>query len=141
MADKDYWKGIVWGLLIVGLIHLLFGCSKMVYVPVENTSHDTLYINKMRHDSVYLKDSVYLYTEKQGDTVYREKTVTRYAYRLKATTDTLYRTKHDTVSVPVPTARTLGLWERTKLNLCVPLAILCALLCVAVWWLIKIKSR
>lgn len=135
--EKDYWKGLLWGLVLVGIIHLLFGCSRTVYVPVESVSHDTLYMSKVERDSVFLRDSVYLYDHIQGDTVCRDKVVFRYIYRSRTSTDTVVAVRCDTVSVPVTTVRELGWWERTRLRLFVPLMTLTVGVTFIVVWLAR----
>lgn len=135
MTDET--KGFLWGLLIVGLIHLLFGCSKTVYVPLERTSHDTTYLSKVRTDSVHVRDSVFVWAHSEGDTVYRDKVVTRYEFRYKVRQDTVLAVRSDTISIPIATVRELGWWERTRIRMFVPLVVLCVLLCVSVWWMVR----
>lgn len=132
--DKDYIKGLLWGLFFVAIIHLLFGCSRTVYVPLEKVSHDTTYLSKVRYDSVYFRDSIYLFAHTTNDTVYRDKTVYRYVYKAKTATDTVYSVKCDTICVPVTTVREASWWERTKAKMFVPLAVACVLLSTSVWW-------
>lgn len=75
----------------------LCGCSRKIYVPVErvseHTARDTVYVLRQSVDSVVRADSVV--TERRGDTVFVQRVSTR--YRLRTLTDTLYRTRTDTV--------------------------------------------
>lgn len=88
---------------IVSLSLFLIGlaatsCTKHVYVPVETTRSDTVYMNRVQLDSIYMRDSVFI--EKSGDTI-REFQY-KYIYRFKDRTDTLYISKTDSIQVPYP---------------------------------------
>ena len=91
------------------LVVLLASCASTKYVPVESVKHDSVYVNQIVKDSVYVKDSVLIV---KGDTVteYRYK----YIYQYKDRTDTLYITKTDTIRVPYPVERPLTRWEQLK---------------------------
>lgn len=73
-------------------------CTRHVYVPVETTKSDTVYLNRVQLDSIYMRDSVFI--EKSGDTI-REFQY-KYIYRFKDRTDTLYISKTDSIQVPYP---------------------------------------
>ncbi|WP_302278420.1 hypothetical protein [Barnesiella intestinihominis] len=73
-------------------------CTKHVYVPVETTKSDTVYMNRVQLDSIYMRDSVFI--EKSGDTI-REFQY-KYIYRFKDRIDTLYISKTDSIQVPYP---------------------------------------
>lgn len=83
-------------LFLVGLAAT--SCTKHVYVPVETTRSDTVYMNRVQLDSIYMRDSVFI--EKSGDTI-REFQY-KYIYRFKDRTDTLYISKTDSIQVPYP---------------------------------------
>lgn len=91
------------------LVILLASCTSTKYVPVESVKHDSVYVNQIVKDSVYIKDSVLIV---KGDTIteYRYK----YIYQYKDRTDTLYITKTDTIRVPYPVERPLTRWEQLK---------------------------
>lgn len=80
---------------------LLAACSTIRYVPVETIRSDTLIRNEARLDSIYVRDSIYVY--QKGDTV--TKYVEKWRYKYKTKTDTLYIAKRDTVSVTVTEVR------------------------------------
>ena len=61
-------------------------CVRHVYVPVETTKSDTVYMNRVQLDSIYMRDSVFI--EKSGDTI-REFQY-KYIYRFNDRIDTLY---------------------------------------------------
>lgn len=73
-------------------------CTRHVYVPVETTRSDTVYLNRVQLDSIYMRDSVFI--EKSGDTI-REFQY-KYIYRFKDRIDTLYISKTDSIQVPYP---------------------------------------
>ena len=99
---------------IILLASAICSCSRVQYVPVESVRHDSVFFNRIRTDSVYVRDSVMVV---RGDTVteYRY----RYVYRYKDRTDTLYISRTDTVRVPYPVEveRKLTLWQRVKVGL------------------------
>ena len=80
------------------LVLLLSSCSRSVYVPVETVRVDTFVKTAVRVDSVRLTDSVYVSERTVGDTVYVVKTRTQWRDRLQLRTDTVYRSKTDTVT-------------------------------------------
>ena len=81
------------GLLLAAL--LLCSCSSIRFIPVERVRTDTTYLTKVRHDSIYVHDSIFVY--QKGDSVI--KTVERYRYLYRDRVDTLYMSKTDTVTV------------------------------------------
>ena len=95
--------------LVLLLMSAICSCTSTKYVPVESVKHDSVYLNKIVKDSVYIKDSVLIV---KGDTIteYRYK----YIYQYKDRTDTLYITKTDTIRVPYPVERPLTRWEQLK---------------------------
>lgn len=131
-------------ILIVALVALC-GCTRKIYVPVENTAMrtDTVYSAKLRVDSVIFRDSVAV--KQKGDTVF----LTRYRdrYRVREHTDTVYQSVIDSVkiSVPYPVERELTRWEKVKMDaggiaIGAGTALLVAVIALLIW-LIKIKRR
>ena len=90
---------------------LLCGC-RTEYVPIESVRYDSVMIEKLMRDSVFVRDSVYL--REKGDTVYVGKD--RYVYVYRSAVDTFFAEKIREVEVPVPVERKLTWWERVKLN-------------------------
>ena len=84
---------------------LLCGC-RTEYVPIESVRYDSVMIEKLMRDSVYLKE--------KGDTIYKYKD--RFVYVYKNRVDTFFAEKIREVEVPVPVERKLTWWERVKLN-------------------------
>ena len=88
-------------------------CRSIQYIPVEAVKKDSIYINKIYHDSIYRRDSVYV--ERSGDTVYIYKD--RYLYKYKNLTDTVYISQVDSINVPYPVEKTLSRWQSIKIEL------------------------
>ena len=90
-------------LMIVMILSVaLVGCKTKEYVPVVEHHTDTLRVVQHHRDSIYLHDSTFVREYVQGDTVriVTEMWHTKYRDRLK--TDTLYRSRTDSVPVPYP---------------------------------------
>jgi len=81
------------------------GCKTTTYVPVVEHHTDTLRVVQHHRDSIYLHDSTFVREYIQGDTVriVTEMWHTKYRDRLK--TDTLYRSRTDSVPVPYPVVK------------------------------------
>ena len=81
------------------------GCKTTTYVPVVEHHTDTLRVVQHHRDSIYLHDSTFVREYIQGDTVriITEMWHTKYRDRLK--TDTLYRSRTDSVPVPYPVVK------------------------------------
>lgn len=147
MDDIDYKRllkefgmmllAFVVSMVICGVIGMLTSCRSVKYVPVPeyHTEYKTRTDSFVKRDSVWVKDSVWLWI--QSDTVYKEHWHTkyrdRYVYRNK--TDTVMQT--DSVRMPYPVEKELSRWEETKMNLFVPIALLCVVFFVTLLWLIK----
>ena len=104
--------------LVILVAVLMAGCkTKERVVTVERVRTDTTYITKHQRDSVWLHDSIHV-TEK-GDTIRIERWHTKYIE--KATHDTLYQHKTDSVPVPYPVEklveRELTWWQQTRMHL------------------------
>lgn len=90
-------RHIVFLLLFLAILAAT-SCTRHVYVPVETTKSDTVYLNRVQLDSIYMRDSVFI--EKSGDTI-REFQY-KHIYRFKDRIDTLYISKTDSIQVPYP---------------------------------------
>lgn len=101
---------VIGWVLIAVLAVMCIGCKSVQYVPVETVRTDTCYVNKIRTDSVYVRDSVVV--ERGGDTI--KVTAWRWRERYVVQRDTIYQSKTDSVAVPYPVERKLSRWEKTK---------------------------
>lgn len=93
-------------LMIVMILSVaLVGCKTKEYVPIVEHHTDTLRVVQHHRDSIYLHDSTFVREYVQGDTVriITERWHTKYRDRLK--TDTLYRSRTDSVPVPYPVVK------------------------------------
>ena len=84
-------------LFLLFMTLLLGSCKvkeKIVEVPIPQIKTEIKYIDKVKYDSIYLKDSVYII--QKGDTVYNNKVTYRYKY--KYLKDTITINKADTIT-------------------------------------------
>lgn len=115
---------------IILLASAIWSCRSSKYVPVESIQYDSVYLNKVVKDSIYIKDSVLLV---KGDTIieYRYK----YIYQYKDKTDTLYVTKTDSVQVPYPVEKQLTWWQQFQIDVggwAIGIAIISAIIVIMV---------
>ena len=100
---------------------VMVSCKTKEYVPIVEHHTDTLRVVQHHRDSIYLHDSTFVREFIQGDTVriITEMWHTKYRDRLK--TDTLYRSRTDSVPVPYPVvkevAAKLSAWQKIRLHL------------------------
>lgn len=83
-------------LFLLFMTLLLGSCKvkeKIVEVPIPQIKTEIKYIDKVKYDSIYLKDSVYII--QKGDTVYNNKVAYRYKY--KYLKDTIIVNETDTI--------------------------------------------
>ena len=84
-------------LFLLFMTLLLGSCKvkeKIVEVPIPQIKTEIKYIDKVKYDSIYLKDSVYII--QKGDTIYNTKVAYRYKY--KYLKDTITINKVDTIT-------------------------------------------
>ena len=84
-------------LFLLFMILLLGSCKvkeKIVEVPIPQIKTEIKYIDKVKYDSIYLKDSVYIV--QKGDTIYNNKVAYRYKY--KYLKDIITVNKTDTIT-------------------------------------------
>lgn len=116
--ERDYFKMVLTMLFVMFLSALLLvglctSCTTIKYVPVESVKTDSVYINKVERDSIYLQDSIYI--KEKGDTIFEY----RYKYLFKEIekVDTFYVERTDTISTIVEVEKPLTKWQRFKLDL------------------------
>ena len=86
--------------LLIALLSALVLTSCASHRPLQVAEHvtrDTVYINKLHYDSIYIdnRQKVYL----QSDTVYHDRT--KYEYRYRLLRDTVYKTQIDSIPYEV----------------------------------------
>ena len=119
---------------------MLSGCTTTKYVPVIENHTDTLRMVQHHRDSIYLHDSTYVHEFTHGDTVriVTEMWHTQYRDRLK--TDTVYRSRVDSVPVPVPVEKTVKVekpltwWQQARLHLANVILVLLAIFAGVKLW-------
>lgn len=92
---------------------ICFISCRTQYVPVETVRTEYKYVDRLQHDSIYVKDSVRYYTK--GDTVFAEKYLYRYKYLFINKVDSF--AKVDSVQVPYPVEKQLTRWQQMKIEL------------------------
>ena len=83
-------------LFLLFMTLLLCSCKvkeKIVEVPIPQIKTEIKYIDKVKYDSIYLKDSVYIM--QKGDTIYNK---VAYRYKYKYLKDTITINKTDTIT-------------------------------------------
>lgn len=109
-------RGTVFALAV--LLSLSACCPRVV----ERVRVETEYIDRVRRDSVYLRDSVWLKEYIKDDTVYVDKEVYRYLYKDRLQRDTILREVHDTTRVSVPVEKGLTVLQTIQIR--------------SFWWLV-----
>ena len=120
--DEDYRKArrnlvIILVIMTAGFaLSLLCGCKAKEVVTVEKTKTDTLLWYSNIHDSVVVKDSVYM--RDGGDTVVVERWHTR--WREMVVKDTVYKSRLDSVPMPYPVVKMvekeLSMWQKIRMH-------------------------
>lgn len=85
-------------ILFLLLLLLLSSCkttSTSAIVPVHSATHDTIFLRKLKYDSVYIDR--WQRIEHKADTVFCDRAKTEFRYRLLR--DTVYKTQTDTIPV------------------------------------------
>lgn len=85
-------------LKVLVIVVVVAGCGTVRTVPMETVRVEREYVDRLRVDSVVVRDSVII--KEKGDTVKIEKFRTEYKGRV--TRDTVEVEKRDTIPVPVP---------------------------------------
>ena len=146
-AKRDWLRSIIsdfyWFVVImticIGIIICCSSCSSSRPVVLERTLHDTVHINNIRLDSVYMHDSIYFESIIKGDTVYRTKGITHLCNRISIKHDTVYAARENKTEVPVPVERKLPLWKQLAPPL-YPIVFIIIIGIVSMIWLIHRKK-
>ncbi|MGM9777403.1 MAG: hypothetical protein ACI3ZD_03595 [Prevotella sp.] len=111
--------------LLIAITSLLLSSCRTHTTAISDSSslsshRDTVFVARERVDSVFLRDSIFVSQAVRGDTVFIEKTSLRTLTRERTKTDTIYRTRNDTVFSSTS-------YERTEEKESVPLKLYLAL--------------
>ena len=86
-------------LFLVLLLLMLSSCktasNTTAIVPVHSATHDTLWLSKLKYDSIYIDR--WQRIERKADTVFYDRVKIEFRYRLLR--DTVYKTRTDTIPV------------------------------------------
>lgn len=107
---------------------MLVGCKAIEYVPIEKVvekeivKRDSIYITKVKVDSIKEVDSVYINTYIKGDTIYQDKYKYVYRYKDKIRVDTLWVFGIDsvvvdstkTITITKEVEKPLTWWQKLK---------------------------
>ena len=88
-------------------------CRSIRHIPIETVKHDSIYISKILHDSIYQRDSIYV--DRKGDTVLIYKD--RYLYKYKNLIDTMYINRIDSILITYSVEKQLPRWQSVKMEL------------------------
>lgn len=96
---------------------MLVGC-KTTYVPIEKevVKYDSIYITKVKVDSIKEIDSVFVNTYIKGDTIYQDKYKYVYRYKDKLRIDTMLVERVDSfyIEEPIMIEKQLSWWQKFK---------------------------
>ena len=106
-------KWLIYIIILLTLAIWFSSCRSIRHIPIETVKHDSIYISKVLHDSIYQRDSIYV--DRKGDTVLIYKD--RYLYKYKNLIDTMYISRTDSIQVPYPIEKQLTKWQSMKLEL------------------------
>lgn len=119
----------------------LTSCKTIQYVPVPEYHHDSIYITKLQHDSIFQHDSVYVKEYTKGDTVYLETTKWQTKYKEVYLCDTMFVERVDSVPKIVPVERKLNRWEQLKIDWGGEAIIIMFILIFIILYLVIIRLR
>lgn len=105
------WIGRIAMVAAMLLIWSMCSCSTQ-YVPVESVRYDSVFFEKIRKDSIFVQDSVFI--RQKGDTVFKDKFKVVYKYVLLR--DTMLTVRRDSIPIPVPVKKKRTWWEQTKID-------------------------
>lgn len=112
-SDMKYLHVIIMALAALCVCTAIFACSTVKYVPVESVKLDSVYFNRYERDSVYIKDSVFVYSS--ADTVFLNRW--HNVYRDRIVRDTLYKSVCDTTTVVREVPREFTKLQTLKMNI------------------------
>ena len=128
MHDNDNrWREVIIIIFLSLLALALTSCSPRVrLVPVEHTRVE--WRERLRLDSIYVHDSIYLTERMAGDTIYKVKEVYRWRDRWRIDTINAGRIDSIPVTEVVEVPAKLTAWQAWQLKAFAPLAVIAVLL-------------
>lgn len=121
--------------IVAAVVYAFVGCSSTQYVPVADVHTDSSYFSRIRQDSIFIRDSVYV--KEKGDTVFQWKY--KYVYKVVTERDTAFIERADTVYVPYPVETKLTWWQQKKQDLGEALTgiVFVGMLYYIIMWIVK----
>lgn len=121
MHDNDNrWREVMIIIFLSLLALALTSCSPRVrLVPVERTHIE--WRDRLRLDSIYLHDSIYITEKQAGDTIYKVKEVYRWRDRWRVDTVNTGRIDSIRITEVVEVPAKLTAWQAWRLKAFVPL--------------------
>lgn len=98
--------------LLMAALWLVCSCSTVKYIPVETLKTDSVYINVLQRDSIFVQDSVYI--REKADTVYITRWRTEYKEALRVDTVQVVRT--DSIQTIVEVEKKLTKVQQLKMD-------------------------
>lgn len=127
-------NAMLWVFLTVAML-VTCSCSTVKYVPVETIKNDSIYIAQVEHDSIYVKDSIYI--KESADTVWVNRV--QWKYRDRVVRDTVRVAQDRFVEKAVEVERKLTSWQSVKMSVG-GYAIVCSAILVAIWFAKRLKG-
>lgn len=116
------------------LVLSVASCTTTRYIPIESVRTEIEYRDRLRTDSIFVSDSVYI--REKGDTIFVEHT--RYAYRDRMQVDTAYVCITDSVQVPYPVPAQLSSWQRFKQDVGgIAIGVLAVVITLGLIWVLR----
>lgn len=106
-------KRLLYLLAISLMSGIWLSCAPTKYVPVETIKYQDRYIEKVKYDSIYGFDSVFV--DRKGDTIWINKYKYLYKYLFITKTDSFVQ--RDSIQVPYPVERQLTRWQFLKMEI------------------------
>ena len=131
---------LVWLIFAILIGVLLPSCRPHKdVVATEAVRVDTVFIQKVQRDSVFLRDSIFIKEQRRNDTVFVDRVRYRETVREVIRRDTIYKTKTDSVTAVIETVEQKSSFDETMENLgrVFVLVIGCALLFFAIRFFAK----
>jgi len=127
MHEDNRWREVMIIVFLSLLALALTSCSpKVRLVPVERTHIE--WRDRLRLDSIYIHDSVYVTERMAGDTIYKVKEVYRYRDRWRVDTINMGRIDSVRLTEVVEVPARLTSWQSWRLKAFAPLLAIALLL-------------
>lgn len=110
---REWWEWVVLAVAILLIVIGLSSCKQIQYVPMIEYKTDSVYVEKIKYDSIEIKVKEY----SRQDTIFRDSIVFRYVLR----SDTIYQSHRDSIPYPVEVVKEvkapLNWYQKTMIRL------------------------